>query len=303
MANIKIFEPINAGQGHITAGKTDIKEIKDAAKEIKTCLANIGPLTPSCCIDGRYNIGTLANADQIPANPKPAVAGGSILTAYAAAEMAGDWFDPEESTSQKQRLDLIDNLLAQKGIIHGAHSDEKAIENNFKNEKNLPKTGCGVNDNFILVFDSLYKNEQIVNNYTRMLVGKKFEDKFMKFVSKKTLQENNKDWNPAHILDLAIKASAGKNAEILQGKHSESFVIFNFIKDVTIDRFAFDSKTGAQAFIVDMWYIDKISHAMASVHKNQIEMFNKLKHAMVAFQIATCLALCDGSQRPVILTN
>ncbi|PKL30870.1 hypothetical protein CVV43_05020 [Candidatus Saccharibacteria bacterium HGW-Saccharibacteria-1] len=303
MANIRIFEPIGAGTGTITAGIISSKKIRDAAKEIKSCLANISPTTPSCCIDGRYNIGTLAEINSNPVGPKPAVAGGANLTAYAAAEMVGDWFDSNNKQSDKQRLIFIDNLLYSKGIIPGTHSDENAIENSFKTDKNTPRIGCGFSDNFTDILKNIYKSSEIINRYTNMLIGKKFNPKHMYFVDKKSIQDSTKNWNPINALNLVSKASDGKNVEILQGSHAEVFVIFNFIKDVTLDRFAFSSKTDIQAFVIDMWYINKLAHAMASVSKDQAEMFSKLKHAMIAFQIAAYLTLCDGTQRPIILTN
>lgn len=303
MANIRIFEPIGAGTGKINAGIISSKKIRDATNEIKSCLANISPTTPSCCIDGRYNIGTLAELNSDPVNPRPAVAGGADLTAYAAAQMIGDWFTSNTKQTSKQQLSFIDELLCAKDVVPGAHTDEMAVENKFKNSKKAPITGCSTIDNFANILNNVHKNPEIISSYTNMLMGKKFNPRHMDFVDKKHNQGNGKDWNPIDVLDLASKTAGGKNVEILQGSHSEVFIIFNFIKDVTLDRFAFSSKTDIQAFVIDMWYIDKLAYAMASISNNQTEMFSRLKHAMIAFQIATYLTLCDGTQRPIILTN
>ena len=62
-------------------------------------------------------------------------------------------------------------------------------------------------------------------------------------------------------------------------------------------------ETGNQVFVVDMWYIDKLARALAAGRPDAVEMYSKLKHHMVAYQVATYLALCDGTQRPAILTT
>lgn len=303
MASIRILEPIKAGMGGITAGDISAKEIIAAAKHIKNCLTNVSPMAPSCCIDGRYSEGTLANTAEI-VESRPSVAGGADVTAYAAAEMTGIWFNPDEKLSTKESLLAIDTLLREQGIIPGTHSDEHAIENNFKNSKTgESKIGCGASDHFIDIMNRPYDDFDIIDKYTAMLMGDKFEPKFMKIISNDKLQETIKGWDPMDALRTVTEASSGKSVEILRGEHAEVIVIFNFIKDTTLDRYKYLTKSNIKAFVVDVWYIDKIAFAMAAIYPNSTEMFSRLKHAMLAFQIATYLTLCDGTQRPVILTN
>lgn len=303
MASIRILEPIKSGVGKISAGDITDKEIITAAKQIKNCLSNVSPMAPSCCIDGRYSEGTLANTAEI-VESRPSVAGGADVTAYAAAEMTGIWFEPDNKLSAKESLSVIDTLLREQGIIPGTHSDEHAVENNFKNTKTgSSKIGCGASDHFIDIMNRPYDDLDTIDKYTAMLMGDKFEPKYMKIIANDKLQNTIKDWDPMNALRVVTEASSGKSVEILRGDHTEIIVIFNFIKDTTLDRYKFLSKSNIKAFVVDMWYIDKIAFAMAATRPNSIEMFSKLKHAMVAFQIATYLTLCDGTQRPVILTN
>jgi len=303
MPSIRILEPINAGIGKISAGDISDKEIITAAKQIKNCLSNVSPMAPSCCIDGRYSEGTLANTAEI-VESRPSVAGGADVTAYAAAEMTGIWFKPSSKRSAKGRLLDIDTLLREQGVIPGAHSDENAIEDNFKNRKTgLSKIGCGTSDNFIDILNRPYDAFDIIDKYSAMLMSNKFDQKYMKIIANDKLQETVKKWDPINTLHIVTKASSGKSVEISRGSNTEVIIIFNFVKDTTLDRYKFLSKANVKAFVVDMWYIDKIANAMAASRPNSIEVFNKLKHAMVAFQLATYLTLCDGTQRPVILTN
>jgi len=218
--------------------------------------------------------------------------------------MTGIWFKLGSKISIKGRLLCIDTLLREQGVIPGAHSDEYAIEDNFKNSKTgLSKIGCRTSDHFIDILNRPYDDFDIIDKYTAMLMSNKFDKKYMKIVANDKLQETVNKWDPINTLHIVTKASSGKCVEISRGSNTEVIIIFNFVKDTALDRYKYLSKAGVQAFVVDMWYIDKIANAMAASRPNSIEVFNKLKHAMVAFQLATYLTLCDGTQRPVILTD
>jgi hypothetical protein len=86
----------------------------------------------------------------------------------------------------------------------------------------------------------------------------------------------------------------------LVGNHGEELVIFNYLEGTTIDRDALVHDTGKQVFIVDMWYIDKLAKRMAEGRPDAVAMFESLQHAMVAFQVATYLALCNGTHRTAL---
>lgn len=303
MASIRILEPIRVGFGNISAGEISDKEIITASKQIKHCLANVSPMAPSCCMDGRYSEGTLDDITEI-AEARPSVAGGADITAYAAAEMTGIWFAKDNNQTVKERLTSIDTTLREQGIIPGAHSDECAVKDNFKDKKTgLFKIGCGPSDHFTDILDRHYDSFDIIDRYTAMLLGSKFDQNYMKLIPNDKLQDAVKKWNSIDPLHIITEASSGNSVEILRGDHSEVVIIFNFIKDTTLDRYRFLSKSNVKAFVIDMWYIDKIAFAMAATRPKSIEMFSQLKHAMVAFQIATYLTLCDGTQRPIILSN
>ena len=70
-----------------------------------------------------------------------------------------------------------------------------------------------------------------------------------------------------------------------------------------MDRDSLVQETGKQVFTIDMWYIDTLARAMAQGRPDAPVMFEKLRHAMAAFQVATYLTLCDGTHHPVIVTE
>lgn len=84
--------------------------------------------------------------------------------------------------------------------------------------------------------------------------------------------------------------------------HREQLVIFNYEENTTIDRDAYNEATGKQVFVVDVWYIKKLADAMAT-GVNTEKQASEFYHAMVAFQVATYLGLCDGSHRAAVLSS
>lgn len=49
-----------------------------------------------------------------------------------------------------------------------------------------------------------------------------------------------------------------------------------------------------------MWYIKKLANAMATGVDAELQA-SQLYHAMVDFQVATYIGLCDGSHRAVVM--
>jgi hypothetical protein len=77
--------------------------------------------------------------------------------------------------------------------------------------------------------------------------------------------------------------------------HTEIALVVNNIEDTTIDRDGFFKQTGNQLFKLDMWYLKLAAKAMASgPHAEQ--QYSSLLNAMVAYQVATYIKLCNGSQ-------
>ncbi len=78
-------------------------------------------------------------------------------------------------------------------------------------------------------------------------------------------------------------------------------VIFNNIPNSTIDRDALVKDTNKQVFIVDLWYIKELANRLAT-GPNAVQQAKQLHHAMVTYQVATYITLCDGSHRAAVLS-
>ena len=83
--------------------------------------------------------------------------------------------------------------------------------------------------------------------------------------------------------------------------HREMMVVFNYEENTTIDRDAYFKATGKQVFVVDVWYLRKLANYMATGTEAETQA-SDLYHAMLAYQLATYVTLCDGSHRAAILT-
>jgi hypothetical protein len=142
--------------------------------------------------------------------------------------------------------------------------------------------------------------KHFVDGGTKLALGDEFNPSHTGYVGKETIQNRTKDYNSRDALNEVATRAEGRNVEVLEGGHEELVVVFNYKRGYTIDRDAFVKDTDKQVFVVDMWYIDELADTMA-VGPEAVEMRERLRHAMVAFQIATYLELCDGSHRPVIL--
>jgi hypothetical protein len=293
---LTVGEPIKYGFGKINGGELSSEAATELSQQVSEHLVAVSPNAPSCCIDGRRCISCMDGQDT---EPRPSVAGGALVTAYAAAELIG-WFGADES-SVTQRLGRINKLLQAAGIKPGTHCDESAVKNKFADNK----TGCGADDRFNEIMMQHYDNKDIVTTLTQTILGEEFDDKAMDFASRDKVASIIAPWSPTDVVN-AVGASTANNVEVLKSDdspthgHAELAVVFNFIDATTVDRDGLVDATGEQVFVVDMWYIDKLAKVLATGPDAESQ-YKQLKHAMVAYQAATYITLCDGSQRPIIL--
>lgn len=303
--HITIGEPIGAGMGTITAKDLTQEKARAVSEQIRQRLVEVDPAAPSCCIDGRCAKCTMAAGEAAnELEPRPSVSGGGNITAYAAAEWAG-YFGVEDNRPSAEKLADIDSKLRSQGLNSGAHGDTKAAAHQFSDPENPEKfkTGCGAGDKFVEIMGIPYDEPDVVTPLVQQLLGDAFDTTALARLPKQQVAEHISSWDPRDNIELTAGVSDGKNVEILDGSHGELLVVFNFVDNTTLDRDALVKETGDQVFVVDMWYLDKLAQALAAGRPDAEEMYGKLKHQMVAYQIATYLALCDGTQRPVILTE
>lgn len=292
-----IGDRIGAGHGDITAAEHDEQELNELADAVRQNLVTVDPSAPSCCIDGRHCLHTKANAET---TARPSVAGGGAVTAFAAAELVG-WFGASEGTTQ-DRFTRVDKLLNAAGLPTGGHTDKKAEDAQYPNGR----TGCGANDRLLGNIGYAINDTETTEYIAEQLLGQEYDVAYMKFRPNEEIQARNSDWNAVAAV-TTIEDRDASAVEVLYSDespthgHEEVFVVFNYNADTTVDRDALVEQTGEQAFVIDMWYIDKMAKALAT-GPEATSQEHALKHAMVAYQIGTYLSLCDGKQRPLILT-
>jgi hypothetical protein len=292
--NVMIGEPIGAGFGDIDASLTTPESADELGKAVHRNLVRVSKHANGVCIDGRC-CGKRMNDE--PALVGPSCAGGPALTAYAAAEMTG-WFSASDDRSANARFEDILTKLTDGGIGIGAHCDTKAVKNQFKNiNTGLPATGCGANDRLLEILDCAANPDNLpaIKKLQAALLDDRYE------LTADYMKSIPSNWNPKAALDSINHGSDGGSTEILEDSHAEELVVFNYVAGTTVDRDALVAETGRQVFVVDMWYITELAAAMAAGRPDAERMAVQLEHAMVAYQIATYLTLCNGTQRPAFI--
>jgi len=302
MVDVIVGEPLGKGTGAISAEGFSEPEAHELAHKIGDEFL-VDAAGPGCCIDGRNCVHTMGETEP---EPGPSVAGGPAITAYAAAEMVPGYFGKQSAETSEGRLHEVASTLRAGQIRLGAHVSAGAVQNHFRKPAadgsltEASQTGCGASDEFKAIVAKPSEEAEFVRGTTALLLGDAYKPEHAAYLDKKALLERVDSYDSRTTLD-AIAENEGENVEVLQGKHAEVLVVFNYVEGKTVDRDRLVAETGKQVFVVDMWYIDKLANAMAQGRPDAVEMESKLKHAMTAFQVATYLALCDGSHRPAIL--
>jgi hypothetical protein len=288
-----------AATGKINGGELSESSATELSEEVKKHMVEVDPSAPSCCIDGRSCVHTLDGGET---TMRASVSGGALVTAYAAAELIG-WFG-NDTTDAAQKLGRINRVLRDNGINPGNHCDENALANEFRNpDTNKGATGCGADDRFLEIMRKPYEQGVAVNKLVKPLMGEEFNDAYATYTDQAVLDTNTRDWDPADIINAigdgsAIEVLASMPGEVNSG-HREGVVLFNYKANTTVDRDGYTRETGEQLFVVDVWYIDKLAKALAG-GPDAVVQYQKLKQAMIAYQVATYLTLCDGSQRVML---
>lgn len=309
MRHITIGEPLSKGDGHISAAGFDYRQSVELGNTINDrYLVDVDPDAPACCIDGRCALHTMAG-EGTALGVGPHISGGPLFTAFGAAELVPGYYGDKSAAASLGRLEEVKATLLAANIKLGAHVSEGAVRNGFKNPvTGASQTGCGLNDGFKDVMDKPAAEKQFVDDTTALLMGTSFNADAMRFNAKGDIENRVSDYDPYKALNTFLGEERNYGGvEVLGGEHGEKLVVFNYHEGKTVDRDALVRDTGKQVFIVDMWYLDKLATAMAAGRPDAVDtpagpgMITRLTHAMVAFQVATYLALCDGSHRPVIL--
>jgi len=295
--NVTVGEPFGAGHGAIHASLETQEEYEQLAGDVKNHIAPVAEGAPSSCIDGREAVSCM---DGEATEARPGVAGGGLISAYAAAELAG--LIPESITSQDNKLRHVHDKLSSAGLVSGGHCDKSNADEGFA----AGGTGCGANDRLPQILENLHNDKAVVDGLTSVLMGDGYQAELTEYVNSETLQSRHATWNKTAFIN-ELGAETGHNVEILASEHTpthghaEQAVVFNFVENTTVDRDALIEATGKQVFDVDVWYLSKIAAALAA-DSTDASAESRAMHALVAYQAATYLTLCDGSQRPIIVS-
>lgn len=300
--DVSIGVEIGAGDGHISAAGFEAQDAQELAETIaQKYLVRVRPNAPGVCIDGRGCKCTMRGPESKP-EPGPSLAGGTLLTAFGAAEMLEGYYGTKSANTSLGRLSEVKESLDAAGVAMGGHVTEAAAQKNFLNDKNEVETGCGLNDKFKKVMAQMNgPHASLIRDTTEALLDN--ESFAAKARSGDDITDRVADYDAKSGLEILV-GKKGENedaVEVLTGNHGELMVMFNYVKGTTIDRDALVAETGKQVFAVDMWYIEELAEKMAAGRPDATDMKTQLQHAMVAFQLATYLTLCDGTHRPGLL--
>lgn len=275
MTDISVTEKLGIGAGTIHARDMTTDEADRETEEVSRFITPIDRnKAVAVCIDGRERASAVHGA-VLPLGPH--IAGGAATVLVAA---------------ESQRFPLTGALLLaylrEHGFYLGAHLDDLHDERH---------TGCGACDKCAVscrLFEDSKHSPQI-EAISQLLLGDEVGgDK----LSRVTLHPYNSSIH--NLIDEQLIETLHGDDDETHGHH-ERLVLFNYLPGTTIDRDAYVEQTGKQVFTVDMWYLKELARAMAEYDDGIEGRTTELYRSMAAFQIATYLALCDGSHRAVLL--
>lgn len=272
-AHITITEKIGIGFGSIGAPEMTTEQAEIEAREISTFRKKIDWRNPAVCIDGR-TLAELMKAMELGAH----MAGG-VETLLVAAKSIG---------YSKEGAELV-AYAKERGFTLGGHDADSNKADNYTNG-----TGCGACDKCDGNCGLFAQHKAAVEPTMQALLGKDFKSDIYENLELVPVIGNIKELVGEDLIETLHNDGEGVSG------HREMMVVFNYEEDTTIDRDAYFAATGKQVFVIDMWYIKKLADAMATGVDAEHQA-SELYHAMVAFQIATYLGLCNGDHRAAIM--
>lgn len=270
---VSVTEKIGAGFGSIGVPEMSQDVAEAEARESAGFLTKIDWRNPAVCIDGRH----LAEGEE--ALPLGAHMAGGAETLLVAAKSVGYHLEGKELIGRAKEL----------GFTLGGHDADSNKAENYENG-----TGCGACDKCDSSCGLLNEHKQTAEPTVAALMGADFEAETYGRVALVPVEGGVRG-----VVDDSLIETLHDDHEGVHG-HREQMVIFNYVEDTTIDRDTYFEQTGKQVFVVDMWYLKRMANALATGVEAE-KQASELYHAMVDFQVATYLALCDGSHRAGIL--
>lgn len=290
---------VGFGVGTLCAGEKTQEELQRLGDEIVSRYLVSVPLdAPGVCMDGRKCACRLDGS-----KPKigPKCAGGSLQTAFAAAEATPDYYqDHMFNTGDAlaiEREEYITSLLENAGLVVGGHTTASAQAAQFADGK----TGCGAAEKHANALQRIASADPKVFQAAQDILG--IEGELPKLKDLHEVERLNETYTAIDSLHVESEEIHGANVEVLEGSHGEVAVILNTVDGMTIDRDTLVDETGMQVFDIDLWYVEKLVDAMVSGRPDAVAMKPKLLFAATAYQIAVYAELCDGSHTIMNLTK
>ena len=271
----QVTEKIGIGFGLISSPEMNDEQAEIEAAEITRFVTAIDRSNPAVCIDGRHL------ADGETPLPLGAHLAGGAETALVAAKSVGYPLQGSELIGRLREL----------GFVMGGHDADSNKQAGYEGG-----TGCGACDKCAPNCDLFESHKEDVGPTVELLMGADFDQKTYDSVKLAPVDDRLSD-----VVDSDLIETLHDDHEGVHG-HREFMVVFNYVKNTTIDRDAYYKATGKQVFVVDMWYIKDLAESMAEDAGNP-EIAKDLQHSMVEFQVATYLGLCDGSHRALVIQS
>ncbi|MBL8122037.1 hypothetical protein JNM87_04795 [Candidatus Saccharibacteria bacterium] len=306
---------VGFGGGTFSAEAVSEADVAETARQLPNYMVPVDIAAAGECIDGRPCRGMLGDApagvEQKHIGPK--VAGGPLQTAYAVAELLPGYFDDhiEEVrplSGASDRAAFVAGLLSGRGIAIGGHTTAAATETNFADGK----TGCGAAEKHTDALRVLAVQTGEKQSSSAEL-SSQIHAMTCKLMGIAAEGQGRPDLSPTYEIDrhqadytatgmLRVEEGRG-SVEILEGTHAEVAVVVNTVPNTTVDRDEFVRRTGKQVFVVDVWYVKAIAHALVAGRPDAEKLYSQALYAGFAYQLAVYAQLCNGSHSVLQVTE
>ncbi|MDQ3064798.1 MAG: hypothetical protein M3Q36_00830 [bacterium] len=272
-ADIVVTDAIGLGFGAIESQISGEQEARDLAAQAVELRRDVTIADIAICIDGRS--GEFFG---------PHVAGGA-MTLLVGADAAGH---PYRGTRMLE-------YASSQGFNLGAHCDDTNKSAGF-----VGGTGCGANDKMPEIGINFSANKESLGEVVQSLMQSDFDEEV--YSTLHLPETDSSEWDKNFLRNAVGEEKTETLHDDGEGVHGhkEQLVIFNFKQNSTIDRDAFVKATGKQIFVVDVWYIKELANRL-SVGADSDSQSKIMYHAMMAYQAATYITLCNGSHRAVVI--
>lgn len=271
---ITVTAPLGLGFGNITAPEMTDAQAEYEAQEMARFRRRIDWRNPAVCFDGRV----LAEGE----TPLPLGAhlAGGVESVLVAARSVNYHLEDKE---------LIE-FLKSKGFTLAGHDDDTNRNSNYANG-----TGCGACDKCTGSCKLFAEQKEAAEPIVRAMAGPDFDKGAYDEVMLQPISVRARD-----IVGDELTETLHDDGKGVHG-HNEIMIVLEYEDGMSFDRDAYFAETGKKVFPIQMWYLRHLADAMAT-GTDAPQQAREIYHALVDFQVATYIALADGSHRAAVFT-